>query len=486
MTSVGIIGSGFGALAVAIELKRAGHTDLRLWERSHDLGGVWRDNTYPGAGCDVPSPLYSFSFEPNPHWSRRYALQEEIHAYIRSVADTYGITPLVRFDREVVAARWDEESATWTVTIADASTGSGTTEETVDILISAVGQLSRPVPPRIDGLDSFEGTSFHSAQWDHSFDATGKSVAVVGAGASAVQLIPHLARDARKLVVFQRSPNYLMPKPDKPYKAFHKKLFQIAPISQRLERGGVWAVTEQFARGLDDESRVGRINKAIAMWHLRKQVADPELRAKLTPDYPIGCKRILFSNDFYPALAQDNVDVVTHAITKVTPEGVVDTEGVEHEVDAIIYATGFDTQDFLQSIDITGTRGQKLATQWADGAHAYLGMYVPHFPNLFVAYGPNTNLGGGSIIFMLEAQARHMRQTLDRLVAGDYRTVEVTEEAELAYDRELSEKLEHSPWAHCDNWYRHRSGRITSNWPGSTRPFAQATRTMDPTAFRWA
>ena len=486
MTSVGIIGSGFGALAVAIELKRAGHTDLRLWERSDDLGGVWRDNTYPGAGCDVPSPLYSFSYEPNPHWSRRYALQEEIHAYIRSVADKHGITPLVRFGHEVVAARWNEASSTWTVTFGDPSTGSGSKEETVDILVSAVGQLSRPTLPRIEGIDSFTGPSFHSAQWDHEFHPAGKSIAVVGSGASAVQLIPHLARDARKLVVFQRSPNYLLPKPDKPYKAFHKKLFESAPISQRLERAGVWTFTEQFSRGLDDESRVGRINKSVAMWHLRKQVKDPELRAKLTPDYPIGCKRILFSNEFYPALAQDNVDVVTHAVTSVTPKGVVDSEGTEHEVDAIVYATGFDSQDFLQSIDITGTRGQKLATQWADGAHAYLGMYVPNFPNLFVTYGPNTNLGGGSIIFMLEAQARHMRQALDRLVAGDYTTVEVTEEAEMAYDRQLTEKLEHSAWAHCDNWYRHRSGRITSNWPGSTRPFAQATKVLEPTAFHWA
>ena len=486
MTSVGIIGSGFGALAVAIELKRAGHTDLRLWERSDDLGGVWRDNTYPGAGCDVPSPLYSFSYEPNPHWSRRYALQEEIHAYIRSVADKHGITPLVRFGHEVVAASWNEASSSWTVTFGDPSTGSRSKEETVDILVSAVGQLSRPTLPGIDGIDSFTGTSFHSAQWDHSFDPAGKSIAVVGSGASAVQLIPHLARDARQLVVFQRSPNYLLPKPDKPYKAFHKKLFESAPLSQRIERAGVWTFTEQFSRGLDDESRVGRINKAVAMWHLRKQVKDPELRAKLTPDYPIGCKRILFSNEFYPALAQDNVDVVTHAVTSVTPEGVVDSEGTVHEVDAIIYATGFDSQDFLQSIDITGTGGQKLATQWADGAHAYLGMYVPNFPNLFVTYGPNTNLGGGSIIFMLEAQARHMRQALDRLTAGDYATVEVTDEAEMAYDRQLTEKLEHSAWAHCDNWYRHRSGRITSNWPGSTRPFAQATKVLEPTAFRWA
>jgi cation diffusion facilitator CzcD-associated flavoprotein CzcO len=480
MTSVGVIGSGFGALAVAIELKRAGHTDLRLWERSDDLGGVWRDNTYPGAGCDVPSPLYSFSFEPNPRWSHRYSLQGEIHAYMRSVADKYGITPLVRFGHEVVAARWDDDASTWIVTFADDR------EETVDILVTAVGQLSRPVLPAIEGVESFTGTSFHSAQWDHSFDPTGRTIAVVGSGASAVQFIPHLAREARKVVVFQRTPNYVLPKPDTTYHRLHKRLFELAPVSQRLERGGVWTFTEQFSRGLDDESRVGRINKAVAMWHLRKQVEDPELRAKLTPDYPIGCKRILFSNNFYPALAQANVEVVTHAVTRVTPAGVVADDGTEHEVDTIVYATGFDTQDFLQSIDITGTRGQKLATQWADGAHAYLGMYVPNFPNLFVTYGPNTNLGGGSIIFMLEAQARHMRQALDRLEAGGYMTVEVTEEAEAAYDRDLTEKLEHSAWAHCDNWYRHRSGRITSNWPGATRPFAKATKVLEPTAFHWA
>ncbi|MEV7396604.1 NAD(P)/FAD-dependent oxidoreductase [Aeromicrobium sp. NPDC092404] len=486
MTSVGIIGSGFGALAVAIELRRAGYTDLRLWERSEDLGGVWRDNTYPGAGCDVPSPLYSFSYEPNPGWTHRYSLQGEIHAYMRSVADKYGITPLVKFGHEVVAARWDEESSTWTVAFEGPSTGTGTSEDTVDILVSAVGQLSRPTLPGIAGVESFVGTSFHSAEWDHSFDATGKTIAVVGSGASAVQFIPHLARDAARVVVFQRSANYVLPKPDTTYKAFHKRVFEAVPFTQRIERSGVWAFTEQFSRGLDDGSRVARINKAIARWHLHRQVKDPDLRAKLTPDYPIGCKRILFSNNFYPALARDNVEVVTHAVTRVTPTGVVDTEGTQHDVDAIVYATGFDTQDFLQSIDITGVRGQKLATQWADGAHAYLGMYVPNFPNLFVTYGPNTNLGGGSIIFMLEAQARHMRQALDRLTAGDYASVEVTEEAEEAYDRDLMEKLEHSAWAHCDNWYRHRSGRITSNWPGATWPFAKATKVLEPTAFRWS
>ncbi|MGA8987073.1 flavin-containing monooxygenase [Aeromicrobium sp.] len=480
MTSIGIIGSGFGALAVAVELKRSGHTDIRIWERSDDVGGVWRDNTYPGAGCDVPSPLYSFSYEPNPRWTRRYALQDEIHAYIRSVADKHGITPLVRFGAEVIGATWDEESSTWAVRFDDE------TVETVDVLVSAVGQLSRPALPGIEGVDSFTGTSFHSAEWDHSFDPSGKSIAVVGAGASAVQFIPHLARDASRLVVFQRSPNYLMPKPDKPYTRVHKALFKFLPISQRLERGGVWAIMEQFARGLDAQSHVGRINHAIAQHHLRKQVKDPSLQAMLTPDYPIGCKRILFSNEFYPALAQDNVQVVPHRVTRVTPTGVIDTDGVEHEVDAIVYATGFDSQDFLESIDITGVGGQKLSTQWADGAHAYLGMYVPNFPNLFITYGPNTNLGGGSIIYMLEAQAKHMRQAIDRLEAGSYTSIEVTEQAEQSYDRELSHKLDHSVWGSCDNWYRHRSGRITSNWPGATLPFAKATKVLEPSAFHWA
>jgi cation diffusion facilitator CzcD-associated flavoprotein CzcO len=480
MTSVGIIGSGFGALAVAVELKRAGHTDLRLWERANDLGGVWRDNTYPGAGCDVPSPLYSFSYEPNPRWSRRYALQQEIHDYIRDVADKHGITPLVRYGREVVAATWDEATSQWTVTFQD------NTIDAVDLLISAVGQLSRPRLPAIPGIETFTGTSFHSAEWDHDFNAQGKRIAVVGAGASAVQFVPRLADEASRLTVFQRSPNYLMPKPDKPYTAVHRTLFRIAPVTQTVERGGIWAIMEQFAQGLRDDSRTGKVNKGIAMRHLKKQVKDPTLLAKLTPDYPIGCKRVLFSNEFYPALAQANVDVVTSAVTAVTPDGVIDAEGVEHKVDAIIYATGFDAQDFLESIDITGVGGQKLATQWVDGAHAYLGMYVPNFPNLFVTYGPNTNLGGGSIIYMLEAQARHMRQAVDRLEAGKFTTVEVTAAADEAYDKEIQDLLDVSVWSHCENWYRHPSGRITSNWPGATLPFAKRTKVLDPQAFSWS
>ncbi|MET0469072.1 MAG: NAD(P)/FAD-dependent oxidoreductase [Aeromicrobium sp.] len=480
MTSIGIIGSGFGALSVAIELQRAGHTDLRLWERADGIGGVWRDNTYPGAACDVPSPLYSFSYEPNTDWSYRYAGQGEILDYIRATADKYGITPLVQVGHDVVAARFDEDAATWTVGFSDGS------EQTVDLLVSAVGQLSQPVLPSIPGVDSFEGISFHSARWDHGVELSGQRVAVIGTGASAIQFIPHVAELADHVTVFQRTPSYIVPKPDQAYGPRYRSVLRHVPGALRAERATTWGLGEQFARGLDDDSTVGKLISAVAKKHLEAKIKDPELRAKLTPDYPVGCKRILFANTYYPAIAQPHVDLVAHPITAVTPTGVQTADGTVHEVDVVIYATGFDAQEFLESIDITGVGGQKLAAQWVDGARAYLGIYVPHFPNLFLSYGPNTNLGGGSIIFMLEAQARHIRKSVDRLVAGRYRTVEVTEEAEEAYDHDIQGRLSHSVWAHCDSWYRHESGRITSNWPGSTHPYDQRTKVLDPDAFEWA
>ncbi len=479
MTSVGIIGSGFGALSVAIELRRAGHTDLRLWERADSIGGVWRDNTYPGAACDVPSPLYSFSYEPHTDWSSRYAKQDEILRYIRITAEKYGIAPLVQLGRDVVAAHYDEIAATWTVRFSDA------TEQTVDILVSAVGQLSQPVLPNIPGAQSFEGASFHSARWDHDAALDGKRIAVVGTGASAIQFIPHLADQASELIVFQRTPSYILPKPDQAFGPRYRGVLRHVPGALRAERAGSWGLAEQFSRALDDDSAVGKAISAVSLKHLQAKVKDPMLRAKLTPDYPVGCKRILFANTYYPAISRPHVHLVTDAITQITPTGVITVDGRSHEVDVIIYATGFDAQEFLESIDITGVGGRKLATQWADGARAYLGIYVPGFPNLLLSYGPNTNLGGGSIIYMLEAQARNMRQALDRLEAGSFRTVEVTQEAEDSYDHDVQGRLGRSVWAHCDSWYRHESGRITSNWPGSTHPYARRTKTLDPSAFEW-
>ena len=472
MTSVGIIGSGFGAIATAVELTQNGHENVHLWERSAELGGVWRDNTYPGAGCDVPSPLYSFSFAVNKDWSRRYALQPEILDYLRRTAADFGITPRVRFEHEVVAAHWDEDALQWEVTFAHGAT------ERVDILISAVGQLSRPRLPNIPGIDDFSGEQFHSAQWRHDLDLTGTKVAAVGVGASAIQYAPHLAEQAGHLTLFQRSANYILPKPDGPLPHWWRAMI-------RPERGFWWTLGEQFSRGLDLSSRTGRTIGKICELHLRKTVKDPQTRAALTPDYPLGCKRILFSNDFYPTVNRSDVTLESSAINRILTEGIETADGHVHEADVIVYGTGFDSQDFLSSIDITGTGGRKLAAHWADGAHAYLGMYVPGFPNLLISYGPNTNLGGGSIIYMLEAQARHMRQVLDRLEAGRWQTVEVTEEAERELDTATQERLGSSVWGQCDSWYRHASGRITSNWPGSTKPFERRTQHLAPEDFAW-
>lgn len=471
--SIGIIGSGFGAIAVAHELLGAGYTDLRLWERADALGGVWRDNTYPGAGCDVPSPLYSFSWAVNTQWSRRYALQEEILEYLNRVADDEGITPLVQYGREVVGATWDEASSQWTVAFGDGS------EQTVDLLISAIGQLSRPTLPPVPGIEDFGGQWFHSAEWDHDVDLAGKRVAAVGVGASAIQYVPQIAPQAAHTTLFQRSANYILPKPDGPFPQWYRPAI-------RAERPLFWLFGEQFSHGLEDGTPTAKVEKTIALRHLKAKVDDPELRAKLTPDYPIGCKRILFSNNFYPTVNRDDVDVVAERIERVTPTGIVTADGAEHEVDVIIYGTGFEAQDFLSSIDITGRGGQKLATQWTDGAHAYLGVHAPGFPNLLISYGPNTNLGGGSIIYMLEAQARHMVQVLDRMRSGSFSTVEVTIEAEARYDAQVQHELDSSAWSHCDSWYRHPSGRITSNWPGATKPYERRTRTLEPEAFAWA
>ena len=473
MTSIGIIGSGFGALATAIELTTHGHQDVRLWERDDELGGVWRDNTYPGAGCDVPSPLYSFSFAVNKRWSRRYALQPEIREYLHRTAAQYGITERIRFGTEVVSAHWDAGAAQWEVGFADGGS------DRVDVLVSAVGQLSRPRLPLIPGLEDFEGRWFHSARWEHDVDLAGTRVAAVGIGASAIQYVPHLVREAAQVTLFQRSANYILPKPDGPLPRWWRPAIG-------AERRFWWGFGEQFSRGLDDDSTVGAINAKVAAWHLHRQVKDPDLRARLTPDYPIGCKRILFSNDFYPAVAQDHVALVDESVARVTATGVTTADGEHHEADVIVYGTGFESQDFLDSIDVVGEDGEKLAARWTDGARAYLGIHVPGFPNFFVSYGPNTNLGGGSIIYMLEAQARHMRQVVDRLEAGEHRAVDVRPDVEEAYDREVQHRLEESVWGHCDSWYRHPSGRITSNWPGSTHPYARRTRDLDPEDFAWA
>lgn len=476
---IGVIGSGFGAIGCAIELRTAGYTDITLWERSDEMGGVWRDNTYPGAGCDIPSPLYSFSFAPNPRWTRRYARQAEIKAYLEDTARTYGIDQLVRFGSEIVSADFDEATSRWRLTSV-----SGQTHE-VEVLISAVGQLSRPARPDIAGLGGFAGPCFHSAEWDHTFDPAGRRVGVIGTGASAIQFVPTLVRDAASVVVFQRSAPYIAPKPDQAYHRLHRAMFKRFPRSLRFERWWIWALTELIALGMTDSKLVGALTERLCLAQLRHQVKDTALRARLRPDYPAGCKRILFSNDYLPALAQPHVEVVTERIAEVTADAVRTEDGSEHQLDAIVIGTGFAAQDFLAPMRVTGLGGVTLAKTWSGGAHAHLGMCVPGYPNLFLLYGPNTNTGSGSIIDILEAQARFVRQAVDHLVATGSERVEVQRAVAEDFDDELQERLRRSVWTRCASWYRHESGRISSNWPGRVSRYVRRVRDLDPDDFVW-
>lgn len=477
MTSIGIIGTGFGGVGVAAEFLRHGHDDVRLWERDEHLGGVWRDNAYPGAACDVPSPLYEFSWAPSRTWTRRYAGQAEILAYLRRVADAEGVTARTRFGTTVVGADWSESDAVWTVRFADGGS------ERVDVLVSAVGQLSTPQAPDLPGLDAFTaagGRLFHAARWPEGFDARGRRIAVVGSAATAVQLIPRLAADADRLVVLSRSANHIMFKPDGPLPRWWRPALG-------LERRFFSGLAVQLSRALDPSTSSAAVFRALTTWQLRRQVRDPELRRALTPAHELGCKRILFSNDYYPALQRPNVTLVPEAVDALTPTGVRAADGREFDVDTVVLATGFASQEFLEHIDVRGRGGRLLRDAWTGGARAHLGIYVPGFPNLFLCYGPNTNLGGSSILLMEEAQARHMRQALDRLRASGAATVEPTVEAEAAWDTDLQGRLAESVWAGCQSWYRHpATGRITSNWPGGTSAYARRTADLDPAEFAWA
>ena len=469
-----IVGAGFGGLGTARALLRRGITDITVLERADSVGGVWRDNTYPNAACDVPSPLYSWSWAPNPRWGRRYSEQPEILDYIQRTAREEGLLPLVRTGVIVTGATFRDGA--WSVT-----TTSGTTYD-ADVLVLATGQLSEPIVPNIPGLGSFEGPAFHSAQWRHDVDLTGKKVAVVGTGASAIQLVPGIVDRVGSLTVFQRSAAYVVPKPDKAYSERHHRMFEKRPSTLGLERASVYWLTERFNAVLVGTSPVGgpflRLVKAVWRMHLRRQVKDAAKRRQLVPDYELGCKRLLFSNEWYPALDRDHVSLVTHPVTAVEPTGVRDETGTLHEADVIIWGTGFAATDFLRGLSITGTRGRRLDEVWADGARAHLGLTVPGFPNFFTIYGPNTNLGGSSIIGMLEAQADYVAQVAAGLRDGTHRAVAPRREVWDAYDREVQSRLAGTAWVGCDSWYTD-GRRITTNWPGLVQEYKDRLATVD-------
>jgi len=473
-----IIGAGFGGLGTAIELLDHGFTDVTILEKADDLGGVWRDNTYPNAACDVPSSLYSWSFAPNPDWARRYAGQADILDYVHRVAAERGLTDRIRTGVEVTAASYDDPTATWRVETAD-----GDTYE-ADFLVSAVGQLSRPVIPEIAGAATFAGPAFHSARWDHDVDLRGKRIAVIGTGASAIQFVPGIQPYAAAVTVFQRSAPYVVPKMDRTYTRAHHRAFARFPRSQAFGRNLTWVMSEQLNKSLTGTNPVKKVLEASWRVHLRRQIRDPELRAKLHPDYPIGCKRLLFSNDWYPALAADNVDVVTEDVVEIVPEGVRSADGVLHACDVIIYGTGFAATEFLAPMKVTGSNGTDLNQAWAEGARAFLGICVPGFPNFGIVYGPNTNLGGSSIINMMESQSGFIRQLVE--VAAATGSVAVTGAAADRFDDEVQRRLAASVWGGCSNWYRDQTGRVTTNWPGTVVEYKERTARLDLADFQVA
>lgn len=469
-----VIGAGFGGLAAAYELSRNGLADVTVLEKAQDIGGVWRENTYPGAACDVPSHLYSYSFARKTDWGRRYAEQSDILGYIHDTADRFGLRDFVRTGVEVTSAEYDDATASWRVRTAD-----GETLE-ADVLVPAVGQLSRPALPPIPGLDSFEGASFHSAEWRHDIDLAGKRVAVLGTGASAIQFVPFVRRIADRVTVFQRSAPYVVPKLDRGYTGAHHTAFVRLPGFAAAMRTVIWQITELLGLALTKVAPLARLLHLLAMANLKRHVKDPVLRQKLTPDYPIGCKRVLFSSEWYPALAKDNVEVETEPITEVTTTGVRTADGRLHEVDVVIYGTGFKATEFLAPMTISGRDGRDLHTDWADGARAHLGMAVPGFPNMFLIYGPNTNLGSSSIILMMEQQAGYIRQLVKELSRGGVaRAFEVRRVAEETYDAEVQSRLQKGVWSSCDSWYRAASGRVTTNWPGLVHEYQRRTRSAD-------
>ncbi len=466
-----IVGAGAAGIAMAMRLERAGHRDFTIVERSNGVGGTWHDNRYPGCGCDVPSHRYCFSFAPKPDWTHKFSRQPEIEHYFQSLVERTGISDRLQLGTEVHGAAF--EDGAWRV-----RTSRG--ELSADVLICGTGQLNRPRIPALPGAETFRGASFHSARWDTSFDPRGKRVVVIGNGASAAQFVPELVPHVAKLTLLQRSPSYVYPRKDRAYRAFEKWLFRYVPGWRRAYRGYLYWLLESRFTTLHRESVIGKIVKWMTLRHLRKQVADAALRAKLTPDYPIGCKRIVISDDWYPALARDNVSVVTSAIERVSPEGIVTADGATHAADAIIYATGFDTTSFLAPMQIVGRDGVELAHAWRAGAEAHRGIAVPGFPNLFMLYGPNTNLGHSSILFMIECQVRYILGLLDGLARRGARWVDVKREAMARSNDEIQQALARTTWvADCHSWYKTEGGKITNNWSGRTTAYWWRTRKPD-------
>ncbi len=472
---IAIIGSGFAGLGLAIQLRRRGERDFVVLERAGDVGGTWRDNTYPGAACDIQSHLYSYSFRPNPDWSRVYATQPEIHAYLREAAVDEGVLPHIVFDAELLESTWRPDAGHWAL---ETTAGSFT----ADYVVTAAGHLSDPKLPQIPGLERFSRPMFHSAQWDHSFDPAGKRVGVIGSGASGIQVVPELAKTAEQLTVFQRSAPYIIPRVDHEYTDGQKSMFRRMPeTAQALRDELYWGNEARFPQRRGIADFIAKI-EATALDHLHAQVPEGELREQLTPDYMIGCKRILISNDYYPTFLRENVALETSGIVEVTETGIRTNDG-EVELDALVLCTGFEAADLPITHRIFDEHGRSMAESWTQGGAAFACSTVAGYPNLFIMNGPNSGLGAGSIIFIIESQIRYILGALDYMAEADASVIEITQEAQDRFIASVDARAEDTVWLNggCHSWYvDHRYGRLTTVWPDFMHKFRREAGTFRP------
>jgi cation diffusion facilitator CzcD-associated flavoprotein CzcO len=479
--SVGIIGAGPGGLALGILLSRAGFHDFTIFDREDDVGGTWRINTYPGLACDVKSHLYSYSFDLNPHWSRLWSGQPEILDYFVRCADKYGLRPHLQLGTEIRSARWEEATRQWCLSTADGA------QHRFHIVVSAVGLFTRPLLPDLVEQEPFTGTVMHSARWDHSISLAGKRVAVLGTGSTASQLLPELAKVADTVYSVQRSPTWILPKPDRHYTRRERWLFAHVPFAKKLYRTRLWLRSESNISVIEHGSEKTQDFTAIARNLLETSVADEELRRKLTPDHPMGCKRLVFSSDYLPALTQSNVEVVSSPARYLRARSFVTEDGTERDVDVMVCATGYAAADYLGQLDVSGEHGATLAAQWSEGAHAYLGMAVPGFPNFFMLYGPNTNVGSNSVIFMLEAQARYIVRALKYMRRKNKAYVAVRPAALAEFIAQIDRWMVGTVWTtKCNNYFRAANGRVVTQWPRSARSFWEMTRRFKPADYSFS
>jgi cation diffusion facilitator CzcD-associated flavoprotein CzcO len=477
MTEIAVVGGGFGGIGALVMLKRAGFEDVTVFERTERVGGVWHHNTYPGAACDVPSHLYEFSFAPNPMWSRRYAPQAEIQAYLEDVVRREGVEGRVRLRTEVRSARWDEERARWTL-----ETSAG--EHEADVLLTACGQLSVPAVPPLPGLSEFGGPAFHTAEWRHDVALEGKRVGVIGTGCSAIQVVPAIAPIVEHLDVYQRSPGWTFPRMDFAYSERTKRMLARFPALQRLDRQANFAFHELGAAAMTGRTWLLPAFRAIARRQITKTIKDLELRRAVTPADEIGCKRVMLTDDWYPTLTRPNVSLVSERIESIVPEGVRTAERVLRAADVLVLATGFKTHGFVTPMEIIGSGGVTLSESWNGLPRAYLGLTVPGFPNMFLIYGPNTNGGTGSVIFTIEAGMQHVIAALRAMQRGGAQRIEVRPDAFEHFDRELRAALQNTVWhTGCTNWYVDENGHDPNQWPWLWSAYRRRAATIAPDVY---